>query len=398
MPKKPSSFDGPGLLIAAAFIGPGTVTVCTLAGATHGLQLLWAVLLSTGMTFLFQDMSARLGIVTRLDLTSLLKKELSNPILKILVIATVLSAVVIGNGAYEAGNISGGALGLEVLLPDVGFRISPILIGLIAFGLLWSGNYSLLEKSLTLLVGLMSLAFLLTAILTRPDLSALFQGLLLPSFPEGSWLLILGVIGTTLVPYNLFLHASLARTKWPGTAQLPQARKNTLLSIAIGGLISMAIVISSASLEGQNITDALSLAGGLEPVFGTGAKYLIAIGLFAAGITSAITAPLAAAYVVAGLTQREASPQSWPFRATWMSILLLGVIFSSLGFQPIEIIRFAQVANGLLLPIAAALILWLSSSHRLLGHHRNGAIQNSIAALFLLLLVLLSLKAFGVLG
>ena len=386
MRKKERSF-GPGLIIAAAFIGPGTVTVCTLAGAHHGYQLLWAVVLSIVITVVFQEMAMRLGIVTGKDLPSLIQQEIKTPVLKITVLGLVLSAIVIGNAAYEVGNISGGALGVASFLPEFAQGWTPVLIGICAFALLWMGNYRILEKGLIALVGLMSLAFVVTALVTLPNITELLKGMFLPGIPENGLLTVLGVVGTTVVPYNLFLHTALAKTQWTNPDHLPQARKDTYVSITIGGVISLAIVICAAAIENQEVSSTADLGRGLEPLFGSWARYLISLGLFAAGITSAITAPLAAAYVLTSVFGWSADLKSTPFRGTWVVILVIGVLFSSLGWKPIEVIRFAQVANGLVLPFIAIFLVWLSSQRDLLGAYANRRLH-TVLALILVLLVL----------
>ncbi|MDW7690929.1 Nramp family divalent metal transporter [Flammeovirgaceae bacterium SG7u.111] len=390
---KKNSLSGPGMLITAAFIGPGTVTVCTLAGVKHGLQLLWAVLLSILMTMLFQEMAARLGIVTRKDLASLIKSEIKLPVLKIFTLIVVMSAIVVGNGVYEAGNISGGALGLDTFIPSNGFKTTPLIIGSFAFLLLWFGNHKVLEIGLAILVAFMSIAFVVAAILVKPDISTLAAGLFLPQIPEKGMLDVLGLVGTTIVPYNLFLHASLAKDKWKSADEVKDAKRNTVSAIAIGGVISLAIVVSASALQGEGISSATDLAKGLAPLFGEGAKYLISLGLFAAGITSAITAPLAAAYVMAGGFGWEAKLSSTKFRLTWIIILAIGVLFASIGFKPIEVIRFAQVANGLLLPIIGFLLVWLCSKSSLLGTYKNKTLTTVLASVFVLLITILGLKS-----
>lgn len=377
-------------MIAAAFIGPGTVTVCTLAGVQFGFSLLWAMVLSVVATIVLQEMTARLGLVSKRGLAEVLTSEIKPPFLKYVVIALVLSAIVVGNAAYEGGNISGGILGLETLFGDnkVGFSL---LIGAIAFVLLYLGNYKVLERVLVFLVILMSLAFLITAIITKPDIYQILKGALLPNFPDGSTLLILGLIGTTVVPYNLFLHAALAKEKWHSIEDLKYARKDTFIAIVLGGLVSMCIIISGAAIQNLEVKNAADLALGLEPLFGDFSKYFLAIGLFAAGITSAITAPLAAAYVASGCFGWHANLKSIKFRSVWMLILILGVFISSSGFKPIQIIKFAQVANGLLLPVIAGLLLWIMNRKELLGVHRNSAINNVFGGFVVLVSLLLSI-------
>ena len=391
---------GPGPLIAAAFIGPGTVTLCSIAGLDYGFSLLWALVLSVFATIVLQEMSARLGIISKKGLSEVIRNEIHNPILKKVIITLILSAIVIGNAAYEAGNISGGVLGLEAVfgeniinLYDLNIKPYSILLGAIAFALLYVGNYKIIERSLIFLVIIMSVSFIATAIITRPDLMDLLHGLLIPKFPKGSILIVIGLIGTTVVPYNLFLHASLVKEKWHNESDLKFARNDTVIAIALGGIVSMCIVISAASLQIESINNAADLAKGIEPLFGASSKYILAIGLFSAGITSAITAPLAASYVAAGCLGWSISLKSKKFRFVWMLILLAGVISSSLGIKSIEIIKFAQITNGILLPIIAGFLIWIVNKESVLGKYINSKWQNVTGLAILLITLFLGLKS-----
>lgn len=390
---------GPGTLVAAAFIGPGTVTLCTLAGVNFGFNLLWAMLLSILATIVLQEMAARLGIVSQKSLSEVIRNEIKTPFLRQFVIILILLAIVVGNASYEAGNISGGLLGLETLfgihtfqLGSISINLLSFLIGLIAFILLFIGNYKFLERVLISLVVLMSLSFIITAVITKPNFIDVIKGLFLPNFPERSLLTVIGLIGTTVVPYNLFLHAALVKERWKTTDDLIHAKKDTVISIVLGGLVSVAIIISAAAIQKTTISNGADLAKSLAPLFGDFSKYFIAIGLFAAGITSAITAPLAAAYVAKGCLGWSGDLKSKRFRAVWIFILLLGVIFSSVGIKPIEIIKFAQVANGMLLPIVAGILLWFMNKNSVLGIYKNTTLQNVFGFAILALSVFLGLK------
>ncbi len=391
---------GPGPLIAAAFIGPGTVTLCSIAGLDFGFSLLWTLVLSIIATIVLQEMAARLGIVSQKSLSEVIKNEIKNPLTKNIIITLILLAIVIGNAAYEAGNISGGVLGLESVFGEkslniLGLNINfyGILLGLIAFIVLFIGNYKVLEKSLIFLVIIMSVSFVITAVITKPDFLKLIEGLFIPKFPKGSILIIIGLIGTTVVPYNLFLHASLVKEKWNKVSDLKFARNDTIIAIVIGGIVSMCIVISSASLEIENINNAADLAKGIEPLYGYSSKYILAVGLFSAGITSAITAPLAAAYVTTGCLGWPMKMKSVKFRTVWMFILIIGVISSSLGFKSIEIIKFAQVANGILLPVVAGLLIWIVNKKSVLGKFKNSKWQNLTGLMILIITIFLGLKS-----
>lgn len=390
---------GPGILVSAAFIGPGTVTVCSLAGVNFGYALLWALLISVFACIVLQEMSARLGLISGKGLSDCIRDEMSNPAIRIFTLILIFSAIVFGNAAYEAGNISGAVLGLEAVFSSVNFQLGgfslniwSLIIGGIAFTLLFLGSYKKLEKVFIALVILMSIAFILTAFLTKPNLSEILKGFIPGSFDTGL-LTIIALVGTTVVPYNLFLHASLVSEKWSGPKYLGAVRKELIFSLFLGGIVSMAILICAAASNINDIESAADLAIGLKPLFGSSATIFLAIGLLAAGITSSITAPLAAAYVVQGCLGWKGGMQSKRFKMVWMIIIVLGVFFSSLGIKPVEIIKFAQIANGLLLPIIAIFLFWVVNQKSVLGKYRNSVLQNIIGFVVIALSVFLGIKS-----
>lgn len=384
---------GPGVLVAAAFIGPGTVTACTLAGVDFGFNLLWAMLLSIIATFILQEMSARLGIVTQKGLADVIKQELHNPIIRNSVIALIFSAIIIGNASYEAGNIGGATLGMEALFGTNYSSLYPFVLGGLAFVLLYLGSYKALEKVFIVLVLIMSLSFVMTAILTKPNMWDLLKGLLVPSVPKNGILTIIALVGTTVVPYNLFLHAALVSEKWKSKDDLNLAKRDTMVSIILGGLVSISIIISAAAINSLEVNNVMGMAKALEPLYGSAALYFLGIGMFAAGITSSITAPLAAAYVANSCFGWNAGLKDFKFRMIWMVILFLGVFFLSFGIKPIEIIKFAQITNGLLLPIIAVFLLWVVNRVGVMGKYKNTWSQNVFGLLIILLSVVLGAKS-----
>jgi len=314
----------------------------------------------------------------------------------------VLSAIVIGNAAFETGNLLGGGLGLETITGWNGFHIGDtafngwaLIIGLLAFGLLWLGGYKALEKILIALVILMSLAFITTAIVIGPDFGKLFKGLFVPTIPKGSVLTLVGLIGTTVVPYNLFLHASAAGERWKDARGLKDSMLDILVSISLGGVISLAIMITAAvSFFGTDMVlrNATDLAVQLEPLLGKWARISMAAGLFSAGFTSAITAPLAAAYAARGIFGWNCGRKDWKFRGVWLGIILIGMFFSQVGASPVEAILFAQVANGILLPVIAGYLLWIMNRPDILGRWQNKLWSNLAGGLVVLVTVILGLR------
>jgi manganese transport protein len=395
---------GPGILVTAAFIGPGTIATASIAGAQYGFALMWALLFSVLATIVLQEMTARLGLVARLGLAEALRNTFSGSWLGKCSIMLVVAAIGLGNAAYEAGNITGAALGLESIsgVPVTQWSLA---VGLLAAALLASGRYGLIEKLLVVLVILMSLVFLATLIMVAPSLTAMLKGMFIPRLPEGSLLTVIALIGTTVVPYNLFLHASAVQEKWPAesdpTQSLRASRIDTGLSIGLGGFITLAVMsTAAAAFFGTNATfSAANMAQQLEPLLGPSARYFFAAGLFAAGLSSAVTAPLAAAYAVCGALNWPLEMRATRFRLVWLAVLVCGTGFAAVGTKPLTAILFAQAANGFLLPVCAIFLLIVMNRSELLGRYVNRRWANGAGTLVVLVtLVLGGLKILRVLG
>lgn len=331
-------------------------------------------------------MAARLGLVTRRGLSQALREELAGHWYGTAAVILVVLAIGFGNAAYEAGNITGAALGLQAITGIPG-GIWSLAVGILSAACLASGRYSRVEHLLVALVLLMSAVFLLTFLMVSPPLGTLAAGLLKPTLPEGSLLMALALIGTTVVPYNLFLHSSAVQEKWhadqPLEQSLREARLDTGLSIGLGGLITLAIMSTAAAAffnSGASVS-AANIAAQLEPLLGSAARYFFAFGLFAAGLSSAIAAPLAAAYAVCGALGWERDLRATGFRVVWLAVLVCGTVFAVIGTQPLTAILFAQAANGFLLPVCAVFLLWVMNRASLLGGYRNGLVSNLLGAL-----------------
>jgi Mn2+/Fe2+ NRAMP family transporter len=272
-------------------------------------------------------------------------------------------------------------------------KIWVVFISIAAAFLLGQNKYKLVERFLIVLVFLMSASFLATAIIMRPNLGEVLRGFL-PSFPENSLFIVLALVGTTVVPYNLFLHSSAVKEKWSSTERLKDVRKDLVLSISLGGLISISIVITSAMAffaQGITIKSGAQMASQLEPLYGSLAKALFGIGFFAAGISSAVTAPYAAAFASSGVLGWKEGQKSRKFRAVWLGVILVGLTVSLFNFSPIVVIVFAQVTNGLVLPVASIFLLIVLNSRRILGDAVNTWKQNFLGGAIVAIVSLLGL-------
>ena len=402
---------GPGAIVAAAFIGPGTLTVASKAGGQFGYSLLWAVAFSTFACLVLQEMSARLGVVAQAGIGESINKNFNVPLLKPLVVGLVLAAVLIGNAAYESGNLSGGVLGIESAAPNVelGYwkHLIVQLMAAVAFGLLWTAKYKVIERSLIVLVATMGGVFFTAAILVRPDVSQIFAGLIRPTVPKDGWLIVLGLIGTTVVPYNLFLHASTVKERWSTADDLISARLDTAISVIGGGLMTAAILIVATpyAMNSPTNMDSVQLGSVIQASsveLGGWIPWFLAIGFCVAGLSSAITAPLAAAYVAAELFGWPKELDDWRFRATWVGVLVIGTVFAVYAERPQQLIVFAQVANGLLLPVVAVFLIWVTNKETVLGRFKNSWLANFFGIAVVLVTVGLGVKgvlvAFKVIG
>ena len=357
---------GTSSLVVAAFVGPGTVLTCATAGVDFGYDLAWVLLFATAATFVLQSFTAGTGILAGKGLGEAMREATQRPAGRIVVIGLVVLGLWIGTAAFETGNLVGAAAGLETIFEGrVGRPWMIIGLGLVA-GLVLLLNLQMLTRVLAGLIAVMSVLFVVTMLLAPVDWSAALRGLLTPSLPDGSLLKVVALIGTTVVTYNLFLHASAAKHYWADDAP-EHAWRRELTGMALflpaGGVISLAILMAGATLSqaGAEVGAVAELAPLLEPVAGGAARVLFGLGLLAAGVTSAVTAPLAAANGIREIFDWPDDPRHWRYRAVWFSVLLTGLVFGLLGRNPLEIIIAAQAANGLLLPFIAGFVLYLTA-------------------------------------
>lgn len=383
---------GPGAMVTASFIGPGTVTTATRTGAGFGYALLWTVLFSIIATIILQMMSAKLGIVTQTGLGEAIATEFKNPTLRMLSILLVGVSITFGCAAYISGDLSGTALGLATMV-NVNTRILGPVMGIIVFLLVFFGSPKFLEKFLTSLVVIMALVFLTTMFVAKPDVSEIFRGFI-PSMPEGSMIFIISMIGTTVVPYNFFLHATSARRNFKSTDELVLSNWDTVVSITIGGLITLAVLITSATLmRGVDVTSAADMAIQLEPLLGSWSRLFMSIGLFAAGLSSAIATPLGASYTLAGLLGWKYNNSDKRFKYTNLGIVAIGTIVSGLGLDSLTVILLAQALNGIILPIIAVYLVYVTSSKRQLGRFANTPIMIVLGSAVALVAIFLGVNS-----
>ena len=364
-------------VISAAFIGPGTLVTASTAGSVYGLSLLWALVFATLACIIFQEMASRLTLVTGNDLASTLRAFPLRGLISVIPLSVVLGCM-----AYEAGNLQGAAVGLSMIFPALE-QSGLVITGFIAAGLLAFSAHKRLVLILGFLVAAMGLAFLVLAVRVAPPAGDIIGSLIKPAVPSGSEWLVIGLIGTTVVPYNLFLGSGISKDSSIGLM-----RFGLTVSIVLGGIISMAILITGTLMNGATgLNDLITVSSEELGVLGSG---LVAFGLFAAGLTSAITAPLAAGLIIGGFYSKGTNQQV--VRIVSVAVVIIGMLSGLTDFRPEVIILTAQSLNGLVLPLVAAM-LWLLSnqSSRMKGQMTSGWV-NVLAYILLNVLIVLGTR------
>lgn len=393
-PVAPSTFwgrvrkIGPGMLVAGAFIGTGTITTSIVAGTQNGYTLLWAsVTVAVILVIILQEMSARLALTSGQPLAAMIRSRLG-----LWASLIAVAAIAVGNSIYSVGNLNGVVLALGGISENIPSWVWMFSVTLIYWTLLMVGKYRVLELSVTVLVAVMGIVFLVDMFFTQPDYAAVIKGLTIPNFAGSDILLVTGLIGTTVVPYNLYLHSSAVLERgWHHDPKgfLPMVRLDTFLPVLIGGLVTMAIgVVAANVLNPQFLAGTLTIEGAadmsrtLEPILGPIAYVFFSVGLFAAAISSMPMAALSAAYVTTESFGWSSNLRSTPFRivfslVAWIPFLIAVVLKT----QPIATIIFAQAINGMLLPITAVFILVFINRKDVAGEFRNTKFVNVVGVL-----------------
>lgn len=348
-------------LIAAAFIGPGTVTTAAKAGSEGGYWYLAFVVLAALAGFLLMEMVARLTLVSKQSLGRILGRN--GRWLGWL----CFGAVLLGCMAYQSGNLLGALGGVQLVVPRQ--RIWILLVAGMALIVLWPGESRKIARALAGVVAAMGVVFVIAATgLLFSNESLAGQG----GITTGT---IIGLVGTTIVPYNFFLAAGLGRGE-----KLADMRRGLLVSFLVGALITGSIILVGSLTSSFAGFD--GLARTLDARFWNKGAVILGTGLFAAGFSSAVTAPLAAALAGRELLSGDAAagfgPKGWYFRGIWLAVLSVGTFVGLLELDMVAVILAAQVANGFLLPFIAAIVLVLANDKALLGERVNTWWQNGL--------------------
>jgi Mn2+/Fe2+ NRAMP family transporter len=371
---------GPAFVIAAVVLGPGSITLSTMAGSLYGYRLLWVVVLATTFMIAFTSMSARIGIVAQKSLLELATRKFGKG-LSILGGLSGFLAIL----AFQAGNSAAVGFSGSAVLGE-GPRIWAFLLFLPAVLLLHVPSlYRRLEQFVKIAVGLMIVSFVGTLAVVGIDLRQI-PGSMIPGFPDSdSAFLALGMTATTFSVAGAAYQCYLVREKQWTLGDDRRQGWDTVLGIAALGLISSVILMTSAGVArsaGAQAFTAQSMAMQLEPLAGGAAFALFMAGFFAASFSSLVVNPLIGATLLIDGFGGDSRMSGKPVRLCASLIMAAGAGLVVLyGETPIEMLRTAQALAVIAFPVLAFLVWSIARDRSIMGSRANPWWMDILAAL-----------------
>ncbi|HWB28374.1 MAG TPA: Nramp family divalent metal transporter [Chitinophagaceae bacterium] len=358
----------PGIITAALVFGPSKITITCKLGAEYGFSLLWIVVVAIFFMIVFTTMSARVGLASTKSLITLIKYKWGKP-------AGVFTGigVFLVSTSFQAGNAIGIGISLSGL---TGTPVMPwvIIFNIAAIALLFARSfYKALEKIMLLLIGAMLLAFITTAVLSRPPATDIFDGFI-PSVPQGSGGLIIAFMASCFSIAGAFYQAYLVqqRRKLFSSAQNP---RSSVAGMLILGLLAAALMICSASVlhsAGGKINTALDMAGALQPLLGKSASIFFLCGLFGASFSALIgNASLGGTLLSDALGYADGLDAKASRYCTALVIIMGASVAVIFGKLPLQLIIFAQSITIFIVPFIGFALYMVANDAGIMGAYKN---------------------------
>jgi len=368
-------FLGPGLLVTVGFIDPGNWASNLGAGAQFGYQLLWMVTLSTIMLILLQHNVAHLGIATGLCLSEAATKYMK-PRYSVAVLITAILASI----STSLAEILGGAIALHMLF-EIPIRAGAIMVVVFVVIMLFSNGYQMIEKWIIAFVSVIGLSFLYELSLVNIDWDTAIQSWVTPSFPKGSMVIIMSVLGAVVMPHNLFLHSEIIQSRQWNLQDEKTIKKrlnyeflDTLISMLIGWAINSAMILLAAATffqAGKVVNELQQARSLLDPLLGIHAGVVFAVALLFSGIASTITSGMAAGSIFSGIFSEPYDLKDNHSRLgitiSFVAALLIIFVISN----PFSGLIYSQMILSIQLPITVFVQVWLTSSEKVMGKYKN---------------------------
>jgi manganese transport protein len=401
--KKIGAFAGPGYIVAVGYMDPGNWATDLAGGSAFGYTLLSVILLSSIMAMVLQSLSAKLGIVTGLDLAQACRAQYSPPVRVALWVMCEIAIV-----ACDLAEVIGTAIALQLLfgIPLVmGVCLTATDVMLILF--LQQRGFRQLEAFIVALLIVIAGCFAIELALSGPDIAAIGAGLVpsaeIATNPAMLYIAI-GILGATVMPHNLYLHSSIVQTRAfdRSDAGKREAVKFATIDSTVALMLAMFVngailILAAASFHANGLTGVAEIQEAhrlLAPVLGAGiASTLFAVALLASGQNSTITATLAGQIVMEGFVNLRVAPWLRRMATRLLAIVpavLVAGLYGSEGTT--KLLVFSQVVLSLQLPFAIVPLVRFTSDHRLMGRFANPQWLKATAWAISLLIISLNIK------
>lgn len=368
-------YIGPGLLVTVGFIDPGNWASNLAAGADYGYTLLWMVSLSTVMLIILQHNVAHLGIATGLCLSEATMTYIRPKYAK-MILWTAMGASV----STSLAEILGGAIALEMLF-GIPVRIGAILTTVFVCIMLFTNSYRVIERWIIAFVSIIGLSFIYELSLVHIDWGEAAFAWVTPSFPEGSMVVIMSVLGAVVMPHNLFLHSEVIQSRQWNLEDDKVIRRqlryefwDTFLSMMIGWAINSAMILLAAATffkSGSTVNELQDASALLQPLLGNNAAVIFAVALLFAGIASTITSGMAAGSIFAGIYREPYDIKDSHSRWGVLLSLVMALIIIMLVSNPFMGLIYSQMILSIQLPVTIFLQVYLTSSGKVMGKYKN---------------------------
>lgn len=387
---------GPAAIITSAFIGPGTITTATIAGAEFKYALLWAVLFSVVTLMVLMEMASRIGIIADKDIVEASVDLLPNNkvwgyFIKTLMVVAGL-AVAFG---FQAGNIIGSSIGLSDIA-GVSQVVSALIVGGLSLSTILFGTADVLEKIMLVFVSAMGVIFIVTMFAAGPNYLEVLKGLVSPTIPTGGLVSTVALIGTTLIAINIVMHSITSKDKWNKVEDMEDAKFDIVVNVLIGGFITVAMVVTSGTVlygVGVVVDSPLVFSTQLIPILGkSGARIIGGLGIFAAGLSSSIATAFIICTIISRIFHWEGGIDNYKTKAVGSIVIIFGMVLAMLNVRPVQIITAAQVISGFFLPFVSILIVLVTNSKRMIGKHTNTLVQNIFGVLASIITLILGVQ------
>ena len=368
-------FIGPGLLVTVGFIDPGNWASNLAAGADYGYTLLWMVTLSTIMLIILQHNVAHLGIATGLCLSEATTIYMKPAYSKFLLTSAMLASI-----STSLAEILGGAIALEMLF-GIPIKIGALLVTIFVIIMLFSNSYRVVEKWIIAFVSVIGLSFLYELWLSEIDWNSAIVGWVTPSFPQGSMIVIMSVLGAVVMPHNLFLHSEVIQSRQWNLQddkiikkQLKYEFFDTLFSMLIGWAINSAMILLAAATffkSGTPVTEMQQANSLLAPLLGKNAAVVFAVALLFSGLASTITSGMAAGSIFAGMYKEPYDIKDNHSRMGVAISLIIALAIIFFISNPFKGLIYSQMILSIQLPFTIFLQVYLTSSEKVMGKYKN---------------------------